>query len=132
MANLVAEHKKIVKRSEWPWLPEMMLCKPAALVCSLCIALQPCPATMYSCPTAGSKLARPLVIAGTVAAGAAAYGNRDKHAAGPLAVAAAVNGAAIALTLFLLKPLEAEIEVRGMNSLHLMDQCTRAPRAASF
>lgn len=70
---------------------------------------------MYPCPPAGSKLARPLVIAGTVAAGAAAYGNRDKHAAGPLAVAAAVNGAAIALTLFLLKPLEAEIEVRGMG-----------------
>lgn len=51
------------------------------------------------------------MIAGTVAAGAAAWGNRDKHAAAPLAVAAAVNGAAIALTLFLLKPLEAEIEV---------------------
>ncbi|KAI7838760.1 hypothetical protein COHA_007553 [Chlorella ohadii] len=72
VANLVAEHKKIVKRS--------------------------------------SKLARPLVIAGTVAAGAAAYGNRDKHAAGPLAVAAAVNGAVIALSLFLIKPLETEIE----------------------
>lgn len=65
------------------------------------------------CPaSSGSKLARPLVIAGTVAAGAAAYGNRDKHAAGPLAVAAAVNGAVIALSLFLIKPLETEIEVR--------------------
>lgn len=63
------------------------------------------------CPPAGSKLARPLVIAGTVAAATAAYGNRDKHAAGPLAVAAAVNAAAVALTLLLIKPVEKEIEV---------------------
>lgn len=82
---------------------------PAALCNRPCVLLFM--AALWPACT-GSKLARPLVIAGTVAAGAAAYGNRDKHAAGPLAVAAAVNGAVIALSLFLIKPLETEIEVR--------------------
>lgn len=76
-------------------------------------------------PRTGTKLARPLVIAGTVAAATAAYGNRDKHAAAPLAVAAAVNAAAMALTLLLIKPVEKEIEV-GLACLGLMCSVRKA------
>lgn len=60
-----------------------------------------------------AKVQAPLVLLGTAGAAAAAVANRDKAAAGPLAVAALVNTAVIALSLTLIKKAEKDIVVRS-------------------